>query len=255
MAPQLPPLGPRAPNAFGQRTGPALAADFRAGLIGAEVLEIEELIKESRVPYIEEALNVERAAVGLPALAFTTTLEAIKDVVRGQNARIQALGVNLTTAEMKKIFEDALAASKTKPSSSAVDTTAASLYKEMKEAVKALDGLYTTLAEAKAGDGGTSIAEAASTLSRGLEDTTDAINKLYEKLVGTDAAGGTAKHAAAEASTALLKSLRIWIPRELLPARPLTIMHRNPRAPQRAQRVPRSRPHRQPVKQKPKQEK
>lgn len=48
MAPQPPPLGSRAKNAFGQRTGPTLAA---------EVLEIEELILQNNGPYIEDAVN------------------------------------------------------------------------------------------------------------------------------------------------------------------------------------------------------
>lgn len=39
MAPTLPPLGPQAMTAFGQRTGPALAAETCNGLVVTDTLE------------------------------------------------------------------------------------------------------------------------------------------------------------------------------------------------------------------------
>ncbi|KFY50600.1 hypothetical protein V495_00154 [Pseudogymnoascus sp. VKM F-4514 (FW-929)] len=109
MAPTLPPLGPRAMTAFGQRTGPALAAEARDGLLVAEVLEMEELILQNNVSYIEEALNVERDNDDLPERGFISTLEAIRELTRVQNARLDAADLNLTSADIKKILDEKLA--------------------------------------------------------------------------------------------------------------------------------------------------
>ncbi|KFZ15548.1 hypothetical protein V502_05546 [Pseudogymnoascus sp. VKM F-4520 (FW-2644)] len=91
MAPDLPKLGPRARNAFGQRTGPGLAADMRDGITVANILEDNELILENNNANIEEALNRQRDAAELPPSSFPTALDAMYEICRGYRESTEAL--------------------------------------------------------------------------------------------------------------------------------------------------------------------
>lgn len=199
MPPKLPPLGPRAANAFGQRTGPALAAEHQKSIIATEVLEMEELILQGNGPYIEDIINQDRIAAGLPAQNIIGTLEAIQEVSRAQNAKIQALELGMTTAEAKKYFQEALGAM---PNPFAAE---AGLLKEVKESVTNLDKSYNTLATAVAGDRGAVMVEAADKLLQGLEDATKASDRLHKKLAEVVDAARAAEKPARDAELLALE--------------------------------------------------
>lgn len=101
--PQFPAIGPRARNAFGQRTGPAAAADIRDGIVAINVLEYEELL-DGNDAYIEEELNKDREAVGLQPQQFADIQELLKEASRAQKAKNEELGMAMTTEEMKRYF-------------------------------------------------------------------------------------------------------------------------------------------------------
>lgn len=89
MAPDLPRLGPRAQNAFGQRTGVGLAADLRDAITAATILENQEL--ENNTAKIEEILNEQRNATGLQPHAFSSTHDAMYEVCRGYRDTVETL--------------------------------------------------------------------------------------------------------------------------------------------------------------------
>lgn len=97
MAPDLPRLGPRAQNAFGQRTGVGLAADLRDAITAATILENQEL--ENNTAKIEEILNEQRNAAGLPPHAFSSTHDAMYEVCRGYRDTLEALLQKRKTSE------------------------------------------------------------------------------------------------------------------------------------------------------------
>lgn len=95
-APQFPALGPRARNAFGQRTGPAVAADIRDGIVAVNILEYEDLI-DMNGAYIEDELNRDREAAGLPPQAFANMQEVLEEASRAQKAKIEELEMGMTS--------------------------------------------------------------------------------------------------------------------------------------------------------------